>query len=287
MLNRTAKIVHHAAFINPQEILAIASQCQENNHVTIGERKQLVDITHDPCEAPLLREQHGECHLSEKPTATEIRSITPSTLLVITVHQDVLINGTCGIKPRKLTGIFLVMFHNCSLFVNHKLYENFELEFHHPTILPLQPIKIKPLQIDRHVDISEVQDSNTRNRQYLEEVHRKHQLGFASLSIAIILITAFLSFIAIKYRRIINSGHCSGQAILKGDVVNHGPSPCAHAVIRGSSPCTCTEPTRSALVQTDDMGHPENVSNTSGTTGPTSLGARLAVLGKQAGQLGL
>lgn len=285
MFNRTAKIAHHTVFINPQEILAITSQCRENNQFTLCERKQLVDISNDPCEAPLLREEHGNCHITEKPMATEIREITPGTLLVITVHQDVPINSTCGIKPGTLTGIHLVTFHNCSLFVNNELYENFEIQFQHPTILPLQPIKIKPLQIDRHVNISELQESNIRNRLYLEKAHFKHQLGFATLSIAIILIAVLLGFIAIKYRQFIKSGHCSGRAILMGEAVNHGlsPEPSPDKVQRR---CTCTRTAQSAPSQAD-IGHLRNADIRSTIVGPSSLGVRLGELGKKAGQLGL
>lgn len=136
MFNRTAKITHHTVFMNPQEILAITSPCQENNDITVCERKQLVDISNEQCEARLLQEEQGKCNLVEKTPTTETREISPGTLLVITVHQDVPINSTCGIKPGTLTGIHLVNFHNCSIFVNNELYENFEFKFQHPTILP-------------------------------------------------------------------------------------------------------------------------------------------------------
>lgn len=150
LLNRTIQLIHKAAFINPQEILAITSDCRENNRVTICERRQLVDISDDPCEASLLREQHGQCNLSEKPSTTEIRMVSPGMLLVITALQGVSINSTCGINTRTLTGIHLVTFHNCSLYVKNELYENYELRFNQPTILPLPPLKIKALQIEVH-----------------------------------------------------------------------------------------------------------------------------------------
>lgn len=290
MFNRTVKIAHRTAFMNKQETLALTSQCQENNHVTICERKELMDISNDPCEAPLLREQHGKCHLAEKPTATETRLISPGTILVITVDHDVTINSTCGIRDRTLTGIHLVIFHNCSLYVNNELFENFELQFQHPTILPLQAIKIKPLQIDRHINISELQELNFRNRQHMEELQFKHQLGIASLSTVIILIAAILGLSMVKYHRTIKSGNCSGRAKLIGGAVNHRSSN-ADGVSHESSldtPCTCTQIDLSAPSLPDDTGHRRNAASLdNATSAPSSLGARLAHLGSKAGQLGL
>lgn len=285
LFNRTAKIIHHTVFVNHQEVLAITSPCQENNQITICQRKKLKDISNNPCEARLLREEQGKCNFVEKPSATEIREISPGTLLVITVHQDVPINSTCGIKPGTLKGIHLVKFHNCSIFVNNELYENFEFKFQHPTILPLQPMRINTLQIDRHINVSELQELHLRNRQYLEKVQFKHQLEFASVSIAIVLLAVLSSFIAIKYRRFIKSGHCSGRAILVGEAVNNGSStrPSTDEVQRR---CNCTQTAQSAPSEVDDIGHQWNAGIRS-TIGPSSLGERLGELGKRAGQLGL
>ncbi|XP_055526896.1 uncharacterized protein LOC129719527 [Wyeomyia smithii] len=105
-LNHTVQIHNKEVFINSERIFAIASPCRENNKVTICERKQLIEISNNPCEAPLLKGQQGQCKMIEKPPATETRMIGPGTLLVIAVHQDVVINGTC-VNTRTLTGIHL------------------------------------------------------------------------------------------------------------------------------------------------------------------------------------
>lgn len=114
--NHSVKLTYNTVFINPEQILAVTSKCREANQITICERKQLIDINNSTCEAPLLRGLHGQCPVSEKPPSTHTKTIDSGTLLVQTVHQDVIINGTCGIKPRTLKGIHLITFHNCSLY---------------------------------------------------------------------------------------------------------------------------------------------------------------------------
>ena len=287
LLNRTIQLVHRTAFINAEETFAITSKCRENSRVTICERRQLIDISDDPCEAPLLREEHGQCHLSEKPPSTEIRMIDPGTLLVVAVSQDVNINSTCGVNTRTLTGIHLITFHNCSLYAKNELYENFELRFHQPTILPLQPVRIKTIQIDRHINISELHELNLQNRQHLRSMDFKHILGFTSLSTVIILVLAFLGFGIFKYRQILKSAHCSGRAILMGGAVKqqNTPSPIDDPINHDS-----TGTTESAISIMDNSNaatiiHTSRLNNMS-TGGPSLPGARSAVLGTKPGQLG-
>ena len=302
LLNHTIQLAHKAAFINQHEIFAITSNCRENSQVTICERSQMVEISDDPCEAPLLREQHGQCHLSEKPPITEVRMISPGTLLVITVHQDVSINSTCGIKNRTLTGIHLVTFHNCSLYVRNQLYENFELWFYQPTIVPLQPIKIKAFQIDRHINTSELHELNIRNRQHLDTISFKHIVGFASLGTVIILMLIVIGFGIFKYQQVIkSSGHCSGRAILTGEAVKYEStsSPINDSIATPAKAIQVNTGTaKSAVSKWCDIGNhgignhaaPDSHASSSynvTTGGPPLLSTRSAVLGNQPGQLGL
>ncbi|XP_062554260.1 uncharacterized protein LOC134219532 [Armigeres subalbatus] len=214
--NRTIKLKYKTAFVNRDEIMAITSQCRESTTMTICERRQLVNISDDPCEAPLIRETHGKCNFMERSPSTEIRTVSSGMLLLTTVHQDVPFNSTCGISSRNLTGIHLITFQNCSLYINNELYENYEFSFHQPIVLPLQLLKIKPQHIERHVNISELQELHIQNKQHMETVEWKHNLGLASLSIAVTFIVAFLVIGTIKIQQFIKIMHCSGRAILKG-----------------------------------------------------------------------
>lgn len=277
--NHSVKITHNAVFINPEQILAITSQCREASQVTICERNQLVDISSNTCEAPLLRGQHGQCPASEKPPSANTKVIAPGTLLVQTVHQDVIINSTCGIKSRTLRGIHLVTFHNCSLYVKNELFENYELRFEQPSILPLQPIKIETLHIERHVNLSELHELHLKNRQHLETMDFKYQIGSIAFSTIIILAIVLLAIGIIKYRNFTKTADCSGRAILAEGPVKHATTAPTIGDIEGA-PQANTRTAKSALSQASD-GHME----TPDTRGnPSSLpSARLAVLGKKAG----
>ena len=292
LLNNTIKLAHKTVFINRNEIFAISSNCRENSQVTICEKNQMVEISDDPCEAPLLREQHGQCHLSEKLPTTEIRMISPGTLLVITVHQDVTINSTCGINNRTLTGIQLVTFHNCSIYVGNQFYENFELWFFQPTIVPLQPIKIKAFNIDRHVNISELHELHIKTRQHLDTVRFQHMVGIVSLGTVIVCILVVLSFGIFKYHQLIQSSpiHCSGRAILKGGLVKNESalSSTNETIPAPAKPIpTNIEPAKSAISKWSDIGNHAAALDNVTTGGPSLLGAGSAVLGQKLGQPGL
>lgn len=293
-LNKTVKLIHHDVFKDQQRILAITSPCHEINKVTICERGQLVEIKDHLCEAPLLKGKPGQCPLIEKPPKVEIKMIAPGTLLVVNVHQDVNINSTCGINTRPLTGIHLITFHNCSLFVNNQLFENYELWFDHPIIHPIQPGHIGAANIERSINLTELQELHMKNRQHLELVDFKNEVGFTALSSIIILIIVVLVFVVIRYRIIPETENCSGRAILKGGLVKNGLDSSTYVETADSAPSQPSavgyqgKTADSAPSQPSAIGHQRNAAEASNVTSqPSSLGARLAELGKQAGELGL
>lgn len=214
--NHSVKLIHNTVLINSEQILGITSKCREANQITICERKQLIDISNSTCEAPLLRSQHGQCPVVEKPPSTYIKTVDSGTLLVQTVHQDVIINSTCGIKPRTLKGIHLIMFHNCSLYIKNELFENYELRFEQPSILPLQLTKIKTLHIERHVNLSELHELHIKNRQHLETMEFKYRIGSIAFSTVTTLMFVLLAIGIFKYWKFAKTANCSGRAISKG-----------------------------------------------------------------------
>lgn len=221
--NRSVKIAYNRVLINDNQTLAIISECREDNIVTTCERRQLIEISDNRCEVPLLKGRHGQCPLSEKPPSAETRIIAPGTLLIITVHQDVTINSTCGITPRTLTGIHFVTFHNCSLYVKNELFENYELKFDHPSVLPIQFANIKTLHVERHVNLSELHELNLKNRQHLETVDFTYQLGFGSFGTIIIFMVVLLT-IGIKIGGKQNQQIARDEQYLRGDELKTLPA---------------------------------------------------------------
>ncbi|XP_055524027.1 uncharacterized protein LOC129717843 [Wyeomyia smithii] len=78
ILNHTAKLMHNEVLMNSNQILAIVSKCQQNRKVTLCERRQVIDISENPCEAALLRGRFGHCNLVEKPPTTELQFLESS-----------------------------------------------------------------------------------------------------------------------------------------------------------------------------------------------------------------
>ncbi|XP_055594648.1 uncharacterized protein LOC129745546 [Uranotaenia lowii] len=285
IFNHSVKIAYNKVFINDKQILAINSECRENNKITICERRQLLEISDSLCEVPLLNGRHGQCPLSEKPPSTETRIIAPGTLLIITAHQGVIINGTCGITPRTLTGIHFVTFHNCSLYIKNELFENYEIKFDHPSVLPVQLTNIKTLHVERHVNLSELHELNLKNRQHLETVDMTYQLGFGSFGTVIILMVILLAIGITKYWRKVKSADCSGRAISKGGRVKDATSPTPSNIVSPEPGGPVRANTQVAWSARSNMGthqsttsviaKPRNAEPTMDPTGVVSLtGAR-------------
>lgn len=151
--------------------------------------------------------------------------------------------------------------------------------------------------IEKHVNLSALHELHLENRRQLKTVDFNHKLGFASLSTCVILIIALMVFILIKHRRAGKLEDCSGRAILKEGLVKDGlpPSPPVPKSTAQPGPeCTSTEAAESAVFELDTTGCHRNAKASSVSTSvddpsrqALSLGAKLAVLGKRAGQLGL
>ena len=283
--NRTMKLAYNTVFINSEQIFGITSQCRQTNKLTICERKQLIEISDNVCEAPLVRGNHGKCHFVEKTLPIETRTIDPGMLLVITVHQDVTINSTCGTNNKKLTGVHLIIFHNCSLFVNKELYENFEHRFYQPTILPLHAMQIQPLHVERNINLSELHEFNLKNRQYLETVDFRHRIGLASLSSFTILMIAVFIFGLFKYTQSTGTGNCSGRAISKrGRVKREVPTSSSDSNAPAPNMPTSTSTQIAMSAVSPDIGNTGSATRIANVTSNASLpSAKSAIAGQKPG----
>ncbi|XP_055586240.1 uncharacterized protein LOC129738937 [Uranotaenia lowii] len=198
--NRTFKINHRTVFANSEQTLATISPCRGNDKVQICERTQIIDISNNQCESSIVRAQHGACDMTEKAATTEVRQITPGTLLVIANNRNVTLNSTCGIYDKVLTGIHTILFHNCSVRIKNELYENYEIEFRQKTILPIQAEKISPVYVEPHTNYSEIKELHLKNRRHLESLESKQTVQNASLSFFAIVMILLVGFGLKKFK---------------------------------------------------------------------------------------
>lgn len=214
--NRTIKLNHKEVLKNEDTIFAIKSKCKEYTDVTLCERKQLIEISDNQCESQLLKGRTGKCLVIEKYPQTEIVTLSRGTILVKAMSENVSINSTCRTHPNSLKGIFQITYHNCSIYVKNELYENYEIEFHHPIIIPLQPHMIQTLHIERHVDLAELHKQHTTNRDHLQTIDLTHKMGFGMISSTVLIMAICLSIFYFKFRPTsTNNKICSGRAKLE------------------------------------------------------------------------
>ena len=198
--NKTANIDHKVIFKHENETLAVSTGCQETPKITLCKRELLINISADDCIAPLIRGLNGKCPFSELPQTIEYELPAPGTIIVKALTNKITLSSTCGINQRELKGIFLVSFHNCTIIIGNKLFENYEIQFRHPIIAPLRSNQIAETHLEKYVNISQLHDLHIENRKTLQSLELKQHLSIGSFICAVILITIILGIVYHKTR---------------------------------------------------------------------------------------
>lgn len=189
--NITAQLSYTTIFVHQEETLAVLSKCPSNNHVAICNRNQIKDVSKDGCLAPMLKGSTGKCITIERPPKAEIKTLAIGTILLKDTTEEVILNNTCGTKQQTLGRTTLITFFNCSIIIENQVFENYETEFKHPIITPLHVSQIERIQVQRHVNVSQLQEMHIKNRQLLENLEVNHRNGtiiFAVVSVCLLAI---------------------------------------------------------------------------------------------------
>lgn len=219
--NKTVNIIHQTVLVHLNETIAILSEIQQIAKIYIYKRNQLLNITNDLCIAPLVRGRSGKCPFKETPPTTEYRLLAYGTLIVKATLENIVMSSTCGINQKELRGNYLIIFHNCSVIIQDRLFENLELNFNHPIISPLGTYQIEETQLEKFYNTSYLHKMHIENRKHLDslKVHHFSSIGaiFGIISI-IILVTIY------RQRKVIAAFFIrrTGRASLGDGVVNNG-----------------------------------------------------------------
>jgi hypothetical protein len=216
-------ISHHIVLVHSNETFSILQNSRQKGSVQIYKREQLLNITDDLCIVPLVRGQNGKCPFKEIPPSTECKLLTYGTILVKAISKSITMSSTCGMNQKDLRGNYLIIFHNCSVIIQNMLFENLELNFKHPNILPLELLQIEETHLDKHYNISHIQKLNIENRHHLELLKSYH---YSSTGVIFILITIIIATLTYRQRKLVSTffKRSPRRASLGEGVVNNQPA---------------------------------------------------------------
>lgn len=219
--NKTVNIGHQTVLVHSNETFAVLTEIEQIAKIYVYKRNQLLNITNDLCIAPLVRGRSGKCPFKETPPTTEYKLLTYGTLVVKATLENVVMSSTCGINQKELRGNYLIIFHNCSVIIQDRLFENLELNFNHPIISPLETYQIEESHLERYYNNSYLHKMHIENRQHLDSLKTHH---FSSIGAIFIIISIIIIVIAYGQRNVIATLfiRSPGRASLGDGLVNNG-----------------------------------------------------------------
>lgn len=219
--NKTVNIGHQTVLVHLNETYAVLTELEQIAKIYIYKRNQLLNITNDLCIAPLVRGRSGKCPFKETPPTTEYKLLTYGTLVVKATLENVVMSSTCGINQKELRGNYLIIFHNCSVIIQDRLFENLELNFNHPIISPLETYQIEETHLEKFYNNSYLHKMHIENRQHLDALRTHH---FSSIGAIFIIISIIIIFMAYRQRNTIATLfiRSPGRASLGDRLVKNG-----------------------------------------------------------------
>ncbi|XP_055643101.1 uncharacterized protein LOC129779571 [Toxorhynchites rutilus septentrionalis] len=224
ILNKTVNIDHQTVLVHSNETMAVLAEFEQIAKIHIYKRNQLLNITNDLCVAPLVRGRSGKCPFKETPPTTEYKLLTYGTLVVKATLENVVMSSTCGINRKELKGNYLIIFQNCSVIIQDRLFENLELHFNHPIISPLEINQIEETSLEKYYNTSYLHEMHIENRKHLDslKIHNFSSIGaMFALTMIIILVTIYRRRNAIATFFIRRTGRASlGDGVVNDETAN-------------------------------------------------------------------
>lgn len=146
----------------------------------------------------LLRGLPGNCTFEYFKEADIIKPITNNHVVVVSKHET-LLNSTCGVMDRKITGKLLIEFHNCTIMLNGSLFTRKEFIYSEkPFVLPLHGLKISEIKLEKPVTIEDLQIENRHHLTALTQNHKQHVIATYGISISSIILGLIIVIYLLK-----------------------------------------------------------------------------------------
>ena len=125
---------------NNENMFGIVKDCKSFNYLTICKHINLINIRNSTCIPNLLKSLNSTCNIINNQHVPTVEEISQGVLLVNQFHGNINIDNI----PQKLSGTFLIKFHNVTVSIEEKSYKSKER-----TSLQVLPAILQPTTYEK------------------------------------------------------------------------------------------------------------------------------------------
>lgn len=211
-----------------------------DNGINIFKRSDVLNIT-DSCITPLTQGLKGKCPFKETTLTPQIQLLTFGTLIVKSASNTTL-SSTCGVNEKQLNGNYMIIFHNCSVIIQNQLFENEELQFDHPNILPIKSTQVEESHLEKIFNMTLLHEVQKVNQQHLESLKIYQHSSSGVILVIILVIIATITYTKWNAITIIFKKR-TGRASTKGGGVKNEPALVTLSEVTTTSSASSSMPT--------------------------------------------
>lgn len=166
------KLLYRDVLICNKTIYGIKHSCKTYNNITICNEKNILNLDNDSCLANIIKSKPSNCSVIDNRKIPTIEEISPGTILLNQFNDTIYINT----EPQRLTGTFIIQYHNASVMISEKTFNFFETTNLQPLPAILQP-KLSNLNIEETLSLEMIKELQTNNTEAIDLLGTKHKWG--------------------------------------------------------------------------------------------------------------
>lgn len=164
------------AIMDEQLTFATTKHCLTIENYRLCKQQEITNITGDGCIHNALRGNDAACPYEEQRNTASIKSIDGHTLIIKNAIQPILLNSTCNIRNRKVTGTLLIKYPNCSIIINGVKYDDEKTSDNHEMLLiPTIGVDFTASKIFEKPDLQQINLLRIENRNHISKLQRDQQ----------------------------------------------------------------------------------------------------------------
>lgn len=117
----------------------------------------------------------------------------------------------------------MIIFHNCSVIIQNQLFENQELQFNHPNILPIKSTQVEQSHLEKLFNMTHLYEAQKVHQQHLDSMKIYQHSSSGATFVTILVIIAIISYVKWNVISTVFKKH-KGRASTKGGGVNNEPA---------------------------------------------------------------
>ena len=198
---KVLKIPATYAIVTPGSTYFIKGTCQPIDETILCDVKDLLNFSEDECYSKHLHGSSGNCSMIETHDGLETKRVTDNHIIVKNA-ESVDISTDCQPSTRKLSGAFLIYFHNCSITLNNQTFSSLEHHRKSPSYATsLDGMEINHTSMETMISLEKLHEFHLHNREPFEEL-KKADSTIRYSATGILILGLFLGIAVVIWRKL-------------------------------------------------------------------------------------